>query len=108
MPRSARTQVQVWKKRRIVYTGSATQRVSPRDTAMKSEERDISETSNSANFNWRQNISDAVITDAVRRIASGAMRPSMIGRVRALSVRAMLSSSICRYAISKFSAVSLH
>ena len=48
----------VWKNRRIVNTGIATQRVSPRAVEMISDDIDISEMSNSAKRSCRQNISE--------------------------------------------------
>ncbi len=61
IPESLRTMMLVWKNRRMVNTGIATQRVSPRAVAMMSDDIDISEMSNSANRNCRQNISDGWI-----------------------------------------------
>src|SRR5262247_4931143 len=58
IPESVRTIMLVWKNLRMVKTGIATQRVSPRDTEMMSDDIDISDTSNSAKRNCRQNISD--------------------------------------------------
>ena len=58
--------------------------------AIRSEEMDISETSNSAKWSCRQNISEgwAVLTE--RSIASGCTTPWVIGRVRGLSDNIML------------------
>ena len=61
IPESLRTMMLVWKNRRMVNTGIATQRVSPRAVAMMSDDIDISEMSNSAKRNCRQNISDGWI-----------------------------------------------
>jgi hypothetical protein len=76
----------------MVKTGIATQRVSPRDTAMISDDIDISETSNSAKRNCRQNISDGCTMVGTSLIPCGATRPSSSGRVRSLSESAILSS----------------
>src|SRR5215470_2221685 len=53
IPESVRTMMLVWKNLRMVKTGIATQRVSPRDTEMMSDDIDISDTSNSAKRNCR-------------------------------------------------------
>ena len=92
MPESVRTMTLVWKNLRMVKTGIATQRVSPRDTAMMSDDIDISETSNSAKRSCRQNISEGWIMVGTSLIPCGATRPSSSGRVRSLSESAMLSS----------------
>ena len=92
MPESVRTMMLVWKNLRMVKTGIATQRVSPREVAMMSDDIDISETSNSANRSWRQNISEGCTIVGTSVIPCGATRPSRIGRVRSLSDSAMLSS----------------
>src|ERR1700680_4874071 len=76
----------------MVKTGIATQRVSPRDTAMMSDDIDISETSNSAKRSCRQNISDGCTMVGTSLIPCGTTRPSRSGRVRSLSESAMLSS----------------
>src|SRR3981081_323219 len=76
----------------MVKTGIATQRVSPRDTAMMSDDIDISETSNSAKRSCRQNISDGCTMVGTSLIPCGWTRPSIKGRVRSLSESAMLSS----------------
>jgi hypothetical protein len=47
-----------WKNSRVVNTGIATQGVGPCEVAIVSDDIDISETSNSANFSCRQNISE--------------------------------------------------
>ena len=60
---------------------------------MVSVDIDISETSKSPKRSCRQNISEGCSTVGTRRIASGATRPSMIGRVRGLSESAIESSS---------------
>src|SRR5439155_12652558 len=93
MPESARTMMLVWKNLRMVKTGIAAQRVSPRDAAMMSEDIDISDTSNSAKRSCRQNISEGCTTVTTGLIPCGTMRPSISGRVRSLSDSAMLSSS---------------
>src|SRR5690242_19853628 len=90
---SVRTMMLVWKNLRMVNTGIATQRVSPREAAMMSEDIDISDTSNSANRSCRQNISDGCTTVMTGLIPCGTTRPSISGRVRSLSESAMLSSS---------------
>src|ERR1700737_368636 len=77
----------------MVKTGIPTQRVSPRDMEMISDDIDISETSNSEKRNWRQNISEGWTMVGTSLIPCGATRPSMSGRVRSLSESAMLSSS---------------
>jgi hypothetical protein len=82
----------VWKNMRMVKTGIATQRVSPRDDAMMSEDIDISDTSNSAKRSCRQNISDGCTTVMRGLMPCGTTRPSISGRVRSLSDNAMLSS----------------
>ena len=92
MPESVRTMMLVWKNLRMVKTGIATQRVSPRDTAMISDDIDISETSNSAKRSCRQNISDGCTMVGTSLIPCGATRPSSSGRVRSLSESAILSS----------------
>src|SRR5882724_9405239 len=92
MPESLRTMMLVWKNLRMVKTGIATQRVSPRDVAMMSDDIDISDTSNSANRNCRQNISDGCTMVGTSLIPCGTTRPSSSGRVRSLSESAMLSS----------------
>ena len=53
-----RTSVVVWKNSRVVNTGMPTNRSSPLDFAIISDDIDISATSNSANRNCRQNSSD--------------------------------------------------
>jgi len=83
----------VWKNLRMVNTGIATQRLSPRETDMISEDIDISETSNSENRSCRQNISDGCTTVGTSVIPCGDTRPSINGRVRSLSESAMLSWS---------------
>src|SRR5262249_45927665 len=80
------------KNLRMVKTGIAAQRVSPRDAAMMSEDIDISDTSNSAKRSCRQNISDGCTTVTTGLIPCGTTRPSISGRVRSLSESAMLSS----------------
>src|SRR5262245_49034906 len=92
IPESVRTMMLVWKNLRMVKTGIATQRVSPRDTEMMSDDIDISETSNSAKRNCRQNISDGCTMVGRSLIPCGTTRPSIRGRVRSLSESAMLSS----------------
>ena len=92
MPESLRTMMLVWKNLRMVKTGIATQRVSPRDVEMMSDDIDISETSNSAKRSCRQNISDGCTMVGTSLIPCGRTRPSSSGRVRSLSESAMLSS----------------
>src|SRR5438093_8183790 len=94
MPRSVRIQALVWKNDREVKTGSATQFESPWEMSISSDESDISETSNSAKCSCRQNISEGWSTVGIRSMPSGRIEPSMIGRVRSLFERAMLS---CRF-----------
>ena len=50
MPASRRASMSVWKNLRVVKIGSPTQRSSPRDFAIISDDIDISETSKSANL----------------------------------------------------------
>ena len=71
-----------------------TQRSSPRDFAMMSEENDISETSKSANRSWRQNSSEGCSRVGIRSIPSGLTRPSNTAHVRGFDAMAMLS---CRF-----------
>ena len=97
MPASERTMMLVWKNLRMVKTGIATQRVSPRDTEMMSDDIDISETSNSAKRNCRQNISDGCTMVGTSLIPCGTTRPSISGRVRSLSESARLSSSCAAF-----------
>jgi hypothetical protein len=59
---------------------------------MMSDDIDISDTSNSAKRSCRQNISDGCTTVTTGLIPCGTTRPSISGRVRSLSDRAMLSS----------------
>ena len=92
IPESVRTMMLVWKNLRMVKTGIATQRVSPRDTEMMSDDIDISDTSNSAKRNCRQNISEGCTIVGTSLIPCGTTRPSISGRVRSLSESAMLSS----------------
>ena len=61
----------VWKNLRMVKTGIATQRVSPRAVEMISDDIDISDTSNSAKRNCRQNISDGCIIVGTSLIPCG-------------------------------------
>src|SRR5260370_1096215 len=84
--------MRVWKNSRVVNTGSATHGVGPRAVEMTSEDIDISETSNSANFCCRQNISEGWTTVGVRLMPSGTTAPSISGRVFGLSDSAMLSA----------------
>ena len=86
---------------------------------MVSDDIDISDTSNSANFNCRQNISDGCNAVGCSLMASGAIRPSRTARVFSFSDSAMLNSSLsvmfrlsCRFpdqrapAFSKIRAIS--
>jgi hypothetical protein len=91
MPESLCTMMLVWKNLRMVKTGIPAQRVSPREAAMMSDDIDISETSNSANRNCRQNISDGCTIVGTSLIPCGVTRPSSSGRVRSLLESAMLS-----------------
>jgi hypothetical protein len=91
MPRSLRTQVPVWKKRRDVKIGRPTQSVLPLATAINSDDSDISETSNSWKCNWRQKISEGWATVHVRSIPSGLIEPSSTGRERSLEPMIKLS-----------------
>src|SRR5262245_25721799 len=56
---------------------------------MRSEDIDISETSNSAYLSWRQKISDGCIGVAWNAMPAGAMRPSRTARERAFGAMAM-------------------
>src|SRR5262245_300330 len=94
IPESVRTMMLVWKNLRMVKTGIATKRVSPREAAMISDDIDISDTSNSAKRSCRQNISEGCTMVGTSVIPCGATRPSSSGRVRSLSESAMLS---CRW-----------
>ena len=59
---SLRTSMRVWKNLRVVKTGMPTKRSSPFDFAIISDEIDISDTSNSAKRNCRQNSSEGCST----------------------------------------------
>ena len=83
----------MWKKRRIVKIGSATHCVCPCEVAIVSEEHDISETSNSAYFSCRKNISEGCSAVVSSSIASAVIRPSIIGSVRGFAERAHVSLS---------------
>ena len=78
-----------WKNSRVVNTGIATHSVSAFEVAMVSDDIDISETSNSANFNCRQNISEGCRGVARSLMASGWMTPSRMARVFSFSESAM-------------------
>src|SRR5215475_10557814 len=90
MPASVRTRMRVWKNSRVVNTGSATHGVGDRAVEINSDDIDISDTSNSAKRNCRQNISDGWRTVAVRSMPSALTALSIRGRVFGLSERAML------------------
>src|SRR5262245_63226880 len=75
IPESVRTMMLVWKNLRIVKTGIATKRVSPREAAMISDDIDISDTSNSAKRSCRQNISEGCTMVGTSLIPCGATRP---------------------------------
>src|SRR5262247_3039053 len=92
--------MRVWKNSRVVKTGSATHGVGPRAVLIKSDDIDISETSNSPKRSWRQNISDGCTAEAMSRRPSAATRPSSSGRVFGLSERATLRSSRAAVALS--------
>ena len=81
----------MWKNFRVVNTGMPTKRSSPFERAIISDDIDISETSNSANRNCRQNSSDGCSTVGMRSIPSTSTAPSMTGQVRGLEVMPMLS-----------------
>ena len=85
--------VPVWKKRRVVKTGMPTHCVGPCEVAIVSDEFDISETSNSAYFSCRKNISEGCSGVMSRSIPSAVTVPSMIACERALGERAQLSFS---------------
>src|SRR5665213_2590566 len=93
MRASRRTRMCAWKKRRVVKTGMPTQRSSPLLFAIISDENDISDTSNSAKWSCRQNISEGWRVLATRSAPSTVTRPSSTGQVRGLDVKAMLNSS---------------
>src|SRR3954452_18070181 len=61
---------------------------------MVSDDIDISDTSNSANFNCRQNISDGCSAVGCSLIAAGAIRPSRMARVFPFFDSAMVNSSL--------------
>ncbi len=78
----------MWKKRRVVKTGIPTQRSSPLLFAIISDDIDISDTSNSAKWSWRQNISEgwSVVTHEIDRV--GRDPPvEWMGQVRGLRAR---------------------
>src|SRR5207249_1350952 len=79
-----------WKNFRVVNTGRPTQRSSPRDLAMRSEENDISDTSKSAKRSCRQKSSDGCTSLGMSVIPSGFTLPSKIGQVLGLEAIAML------------------
>src|SRR5690349_12014394 len=93
MPASVRIRILVWKNSRVVKTGNATHGVGPRAVEMRSDDIDISETSNSPNRSWRQNISDGCTAVGMSLMPSGSTRPSSSGRVLGLSESARLSST---------------
>src|SRR5712692_4392688 len=96
MPLSVRTHDQVWKKRLEVKMGSAIQSRLPCAMAMKSDDRDISETSNSWKCSWRQKISDGCATVQVSSMPPGLTEPSRTGRERSFAPIIRLS---CKSAI---------
>ena len=105
MPEAARTRMRRWKNSRVVNTGIMTHGVGPCEVAMVSDDIDISDTSNSANFSCRQNISEGCSAVGCSLMASGAMRPSRTARVFSFSDSAMLSVSfslmaMCSLALS--------
>ena len=85
MPRSVRTMMLVWKNLRMVKTGIATKRVSPRDTEMMSDDIDISDASNSAKRSCRQNISEGCTMVGTSLIPCGT-HAAFDQRARALVV----------------------
>jgi hypothetical protein len=93
MSASARTMMRVWKNSRDVKTGIAAQSFAPCEVAIISEDNDISDTSKSPYFSWRQNISDGWIAVARKRMACAVTSPSSSGRVFSLSASARLRSS---------------
>src|SRR5436190_6940457 len=94
MPDATRTRMRLWKNSRVVNTGSATHGVGPCDVAMVSDDIDISDTSNSANFSCRQNISDGCSAVGCSLIASGTTRLLRMASVFSFRASAMLSSSL--------------
>src|SRR6185312_17128947 len=89
-----RTSVVVWKNSLVVNTGMPTNRSSPLDFAIISEDIDISATSNSANRNCRQNNSDGCKTVGTKSMPSGLICPSMIGQVRGFEVTPILNCNL--------------
>src|SRR5215468_3296300 len=89
---SERTTIPVWKNFRVVKTGIGTQSRRPCEAAMVSDDNDISDTSNSANFSCRQNISDGCMPLTDHSTPSGVTAPDRIGAVSALRDRQALSS----------------
>src|ERR1700740_919321 len=74
--------------------GSAIQSRLPWAIAMSNEDSDISETSNSLKWSWRQKISDGCATVQVRSMPSGEMDPSRTGRERSFAPMIRLSCSL--------------
>src|ERR1700678_1527955 len=93
MPRSVRPSASgEWKSR--VKTGIATHGVGPCDVAIKSDDIDNSETSNSANLSWRQKVSEPPSAVPSNRMPCGLTLPSINGRARGFCLpSAALSSS---------------
>ena len=104
MPASVRTSTPVWKKRARREDRDRDPRRSGRcEVAMISDDSDISETSNSANFSWRQNISEAWHRGGQQPDALGLRRsPSRMRRGARCSASAPRSvrgfSLRCRHA----------
>ena len=82
--------ISVWKNFLVVNIGSPSQRSSPLDLAISSEENDISDTSKSANRNCLQKSSDGWIALGIRVTPSGLTFPSKIGQVLGLEAIPML------------------
>src|SRR5690242_3028723 len=97
MPAAVRTQAQVWKNLRDVNTGSPTQSRLPPATAIRYDDIDISETSNSAKLSCRQKISEGCMRVVVSAIPSGFTAPLSTGSDRGLEPITRLS---CRSAIT--------
>src|SRR6266566_7387025 len=91
IPESLLTRISAWKNFLVVKIGRPTQRSSPFDLAIISEENDISETSKSAKRSCRQKSSDGCTELGMRVMPSGFTLPSNIGQVLGLDAIAMLS-----------------
>src|SRR6266581_3533234 len=90
IPESLLTRISAWKNFLVVKIGRPTQRSSPFDLAMISDENDISDTSKSAKRSCRQKSSDGCTALGMSVIPSGLTLPSKIGQVLGLEAIAML------------------